>query len=207
MSKQEFELYLSLLGRFLRLNAGQRGEISDELRDHLEERLDELTSGGLSQEAAIRQALDEFGDAAELATHFTQLAHRRRRKILMRCTLASIAAASAVILISFAMWPADPGGDMVPRLVAQQPAAEGAGSFSGIFVDTPNPKSTRDPQREAVEAKLATSIEQLEFLETPLNEALEEIADQIKLDIFINETSLAEEGINGDEPAGPAHTK
>ncbi|MBT6487010.1 MAG: hypothetical protein HOK71_20365 [Planctomycetaceae bacterium] len=199
MSKQEFELYLSLLSRFLRLNAGQRSEISDELRDHLEERLDELTASGLSQEAAIRQALDEFGDAAELATHFTQLAHRRRRRILMRCTLASIAAASAVILISFAMWPADPGGNMVPRVVAQQPGAGRAGMGSGLG-DVAAPESTRDPQREAVETKLATKIEELDFDDIPLNDALQDIADQIELDIFINHSSLEEEGINGDEP-------
>ena len=34
----------------------------------------------------------------------------------------------------------------------------------------------------------------------PLNEALEEIADQIELDLYVNESSLEEEGINGDEP-------
>jgi hypothetical protein len=37
MSEREFELYLSLLSRFLRLNPNQREEIADELRDHLAE--------------------------------------------------------------------------------------------------------------------------------------------------------------------------
>ena len=117
----------------------------------------------------------------------------------MRCTLASIAAASAVILISFAMWPADPGGNMVPRVVAQQPGAGRAGMGSGLG-DVAAPESTRDPQREAVETKLATKIEELDFDDIPLNDALQDIADQIELDIFINHSSLEEEGINGDEP-------
>jgi hypothetical protein len=103
----------------------------------------------------------------------------------MRCTLASIAAASAVILISFAMWPADPGGNMVPRLAAQQPAVPNY-SPPGMGSEAPAaPESTRDPQREAVETKLATRIDELDFDNIPLNDALEEIADQIELDIFI----------------------
>ena len=95
MSEKDFELYLSLLSRFLRLKPGQRDEISDELRDHLEQRLDELTQQGHSREEAIRKALDEFGDAASLADHFTHIAHRRKRRLIMRCTLGSVGALSA----------------------------------------------------------------------------------------------------------------
>ncbi len=57
MSEREFEIYLSLLSRFLRLKPDQRGEIADELRDHLAERLEELTAEGLSREEAIQRAL------------------------------------------------------------------------------------------------------------------------------------------------------
>src|SRR5262249_30318716 len=105
MPENEFELYLSLLGRFLRLKPAQRGEIADELRDHLEARLDELSLQGLSREQAIRAALDEFGDAAELATHFTRIAQIRRRRLIMRCTAGSIAALGAMILMSWAFAP------------------------------------------------------------------------------------------------------
>ncbi len=42
MSEQEFDLYLKLLAKCLRLTSGQRELIADELRDHLEERLEEL---------------------------------------------------------------------------------------------------------------------------------------------------------------------
>ena len=56
MPEQDFELYLSLLSRFLRLKTAQRGEIADELRDHLEARLEELAARGLSRDEAIRAA-------------------------------------------------------------------------------------------------------------------------------------------------------
>ena len=124
MSEKEFELYLSLLSRFLRLTPGQREEIADELRDHLQHRLDELTAEGFSREDAVHRALEEFGDAAELATHFADLARRRRRRFLMRCTLGSIGAAAAVIFIAFAMWPPMPGANIPSRAEGQQPAAE-----------------------------------------------------------------------------------
>ena len=73
MSEHEFELYLRLLGKFLRLTPGQQADVADELRDHLEARLEELSRGGLSRDDAIRLALDEFGDAAHLADHFCLL--------------------------------------------------------------------------------------------------------------------------------------
>jgi hypothetical protein len=41
MSEQEFDLYLKLLAKCLRLTSGQREQIADELRDHLEERLED----------------------------------------------------------------------------------------------------------------------------------------------------------------------
>ena len=46
MSEHEFELYLRLLGKFLRLTPGQEADVADELRDHLEARLEELSRGG-----------------------------------------------------------------------------------------------------------------------------------------------------------------
>ena len=70
MSEEEFEGYLRLLARFLNLSDVQREVIAGELRDHLEQRLDELTARGVSREKAITMALDEFGDASALAGEF-----------------------------------------------------------------------------------------------------------------------------------------
>src|SRR6185369_7063618 len=105
MSESEFELYLELLGKFLRLRPGQRVEIADELRDHLEARLEELSRGGLSRAEAVRRALDEFGDAACLADHFSQLARERKKRFLMRCTLGTVSAAALVLIVVTSLWP------------------------------------------------------------------------------------------------------
>ena len=195
MSEKEFQLYLSLLGRFLRLRPGQRREIADELRDHLEERLEELSRRGLARDEAVRRALEEFGDAAELAAHFTQLAHRRRRRFLMRLSLGSIAAVTATILITSALWPPMPAVDVPPHAVAQQqkPPAREPGLLDGVPVLVPEdeaPNVRADDQQAAVEAKLDKRIEQINFDETPLKDALEFISDQIKVDILVTQKSL-----------------
>src|SRR5580704_12522542 len=120
MSEQEFELYLKLLAKCLRLTSGQREQIADELRDHLEERLEELARAGVPREKAVVQALDEFGDAAVLAAHFTTIARLKRRRFLMRLSLGSVGALTAALLIAFAFWPDNRAVRGPERIVAQE---------------------------------------------------------------------------------------
>src|SRR5688572_14276662 len=122
MSEREFDLYLSLLTRFLRLDPAQREQIADELRDHFEERFEELLESGLSREEAIRATLDEFGDAAGLAAHFSHIGNRRRRMI-MRCTFGTAAGLVAAVFLATTFWPDVPPVPGPARAVAQQPAA------------------------------------------------------------------------------------
>src|SRR5438445_3393934 len=106
MPEQDFELYLSLLSRFLRLKTPQRAEIADELRDHLEARLEELAAQGMARDQAIKAALEEFGDAAELAHHFTHAAHIRNRRLIMRFTFGTALALAFALVVATAFWPA-----------------------------------------------------------------------------------------------------
>jgi hypothetical protein len=120
MSEQEFDLYLKLLAKCLRLTSGQREQIADELRDHLEERLEELARAGVPREKAVVQALDEFGDAAVLAAHFTTIARLKRRRFLMRLSLGSVGVLTAALLIAFAFWPDNRAVRGPERIVAQE---------------------------------------------------------------------------------------
>jgi RND family efflux transporter MFP subunit len=120
MSEQEFELYLKLLSRCLNLTPGQREQIADELRDHLEQRLEELAQAGVPREKAVVQALDEFGDAAILAGSFASVARLKRRRFLMRLSLGSVGVLTAVLLIAFAFWPENRAVRGPERVVAQE---------------------------------------------------------------------------------------
>ncbi|HEV8000478.1 MAG TPA: efflux RND transporter periplasmic adaptor subunit [Planctomycetaceae bacterium] len=155
MSEQEFELYLKLLSRCLNLTPGQREQIADELRDHLAERLEELAEAGVPREKAVVQALDEFGDAAVLAGNFATVARLKRRRFLMRLSLGSVGALTAVLLVAFAFWPENRAVRGPERIVAQEkpiPAAPAAQKAA-----KPNPStSVQFPRTGAGIAESAT---------------------------------------------------
>jgi hypothetical protein len=119
MSDREFENYLTLIGRLLRLSSAQRAAIGEELRDHFESRLAELMDRGFSHEQAVQLALEEFGDAAGLAAQFSNITQTRKRKIIMRCTLASVVGLAATVLVALAVWPDNHAPKMIDSAAAQ----------------------------------------------------------------------------------------
>ena len=108
MSDHEFETYLTLLCRFLHLTADQREEIADELRDHLEQSVKAFEQTGMSHSQAIHRALDEFGDAASLASSFTKLNKEKRRKKMIRWSAASIITTAMCVIATSLFWPNNP---------------------------------------------------------------------------------------------------
>jgi len=176
MSEDEFELYLRLLGKFLRLRPGQRAEISDELRDHLESRLDELTQSGLDRTAAIERALDEFGDAASLADHFSKLVYERKRRLVMRCTLGTVAAAAAALMVGSMFWPQGPG--------AVGPAPQLA-QAEGQAAPPPAGAVAREAEQDrAVREKLEAAKMDCNFEQVPLSDVLTLLSEQIAVDVY-----------------------
>jgi hypothetical protein len=204
VSEKEFELYLSLLSRFLRLSPSQRAEVADELRDHLEERLEELTAAGLAREDAIRTALDEFGDAAELSTHFTQLARTRRRRLIMRITAGSALTAAAVLLLALFLQPEMPPQNVGARLVAQQdpePEVSESSANDEPAEGDPAPLIGRAAS-ERVEQKLQEPLDLVVPDDTTLGEALDMIAEAMQVDVLAQWARLGEEGIERDMQVG-----
>ncbi len=205
MSEKEFELYLSLLGRFLRLSPSQRLEIADELRDHLEERLEELIAEGLSRDEAIHQAIDEFGDASELATHFTHLARRRKRRLIMRLTAGTALTATAAILIASLLQPELPPQNAGGRVVAQQervedspPAYEEAQHVDETERENGRPALTTN---ESVEEKLKQPLDARIPDGTTLADALDFVSHEMQVDIYPDwDGALADEQIDRDMP-------
>ncbi|MCA9054845.1 MAG: hypothetical protein KDA75_13480, partial [Planctomycetaceae bacterium] len=159
MPEQEFELYLSLLGKLLKLNSNQTASIRDELRDHMEQRLEELADQGVERTAAIRLALDEFGDAASLADDFARLARDRRRRRMLRWTLAGSVTAAAALLLTFAFWPV---GARLPQSITVQ--ADDAVAFVNS-VKADNNQATTTPLFADTEP---SCVDPARFLPEPL---------------------------------------
>jgi len=195
MSEHEFELYLRLLGKFLRLTPGQQADVADELRDHLDARLEELSRGGLSRDDAIRLALDEFGDAARLADHFTHIVRQKRRKLIMRCTVGTVAVSAVALFVASAFWPHDAqnpgaGAPAAARAADKAEAKEHAADAKpAATVVAPFAESEQD---RLLRDKLANTPHECHFSETPLADVLTDFSVRLEIDIYAPATQFSE---------------
>lgn len=122
MSEHEFEIYLELLARTLKLSDAQRRSISAELRDHMEQRLDELTAKGIDRDRAIRAALNEFGQANALAHDLSRSSTQHKRSSIMKTSLGTLVAGCLIaLLFTYALPDNKPGVPQNPATQAQQP--------------------------------------------------------------------------------------
>lgn len=209
MPEREFELYLSVLSRMLRLTEQQKHAISDELRDHMEERFEELVRSGMNRDDAIRQALDEFGDAAGLAVDFTNVSRKRIRRIVMRSTVAvaSIAAVCAFFLTD--VDPDQPGLPGPGQIVAQSSTAS-----DELSTDTSDESSNEGGKQpatpifkpidfvvagEVVAHAFLNEPTGGEFADTPLEDVFDFLANRhnvsILLDMMALDTDVIETGM------------
>jgi hypothetical protein len=210
MSHQEFENYLALLARLLRVGPRERQRVAEEFRSHMEDRLDDLLARGMPRDEAVRQALEEFGDAAGLAAQLVSINRHRRNRWLMRLTTASVAAVILVAAGIVTFWPGNNAGPGPARTVAQDPAKPQPGKA--------DPNQPVDPFAPPAAAPVVTSVapaaEQptttladklngrtdAEFVETPLKDAIEFLASKSDLQIILKAKRLEEAGINVDQP-------
>lgn len=186
MSESEFEAYLALLLKSLRLRKGQSHEVTDEMRDHLESRFQELRAAGVDRAEAIRVALGELGGVSELAEQFTRLAKIRRRRLIMRCTIASSLVVACVLLLSVSLVPPVPDGPGAPPAVAQEEAPKQAAPESG--------SSAEQAAIAALDEKLSQVVE-VEF-RVPLEDAILSLGKQINADLLIDSKAIEEAGID-----------
>jgi len=213
MSDREFENYLTLLASLLRLDPKQRGEISAELRSHLEDRLDELMARGLSREEAVKRALAEFGDAAGLAGQFVAINRNRKRRWLMRMTTFSIAATVLVATGIAIFWPGRNAGPGAAAVIAQGPAdIDPFGAPKGIqtdpFAQAPAAAEKNDAiVRTNVPSSAAKRIEReldktcdTDFVETPLKDVIAYLQEMRAIPIVLSLKKLEEASVSPDTP-------
>lgn len=200
MPEREFEIYLSVLSRLLKLDEQQKSAIADELSDHLEERFEELVRSGLDRDEAIQQALDEFGDASGLAIDLTRVSQKRIRRIVMRSSLAT----AALLLIGFG-WaflfpPAEVELEMKTKLVAQDSPAPSDESAVSREVPATGGKISLDQDSSDFDAPFLQNQIVVSFVETPLNEALQYISGEAGVPVLLDTVAVEEAGMLIDEP-------
>lgn len=192
MSEPEFEAFLRQMALSLGLSNTQKQSVAAELRDHLEQRLEELTRQGVSREDACQRALAEFGDAVTLAHDFTLPQQRLRRRQTMRYTVSSVAIVVTTFVMASFYWPVqrpEPFGQTVAQseatasVVAKPPAVDAA-----------------DAQRAEIEAKLSDRTIGLAFEDTPFTDAIQFIASELDIDIVLDRPVFEDNGIDLSNP-------
>ena len=208
MDHREFDNYLTLLASLLRIRGEQREVIAQELRAHLEDRLDDLLDRGVDRDTAVQMALEEFGDAAGLAANFSLLTRNRRRRWIVKVTTFSTAALVLLAIGVMAMWPDQRPGPAPQRANAQLkppvlPEAQIALPPANAAKTPAATGTARTVKGEPAEGALQEKLAQrhtAEFVETPLNDVLNFLADAADVQIFINRKALESEGLALDAP-------
>ncbi|MCI0361115.1 MAG: permease prefix domain 1-containing protein [Planctomycetaceae bacterium] len=193
MSDHEFDNYLALLSRLLKLGKKQRDAIAGELRSHLEDRLEDLVARGVPRDEAVRQALEEFGDAAAMAAEFVSLSGNKRKRWIMRITTASVAAIVLIAAGIFTFWPGGNAGPGAAKLIAQ--------------AQQPDTKAEPAGDDKATEHRKAVAIKDVldrrmafDFIEKPLTSVANQLEKQTGITIYVNARKLEEAGVNVDTP-------
>ncbi|WP_254512722.1 permease prefix domain 1-containing protein [Anatilimnocola floriformis] len=191
MNPHEFDNYLTLLTSLLRIRGEQRDVIAQELRAHLEDRLDDLLARGVDRDTAVRMALEDFGDAAGLAANFSLLVRNRRRRWFVKVTSYSTAVLVLLALGVIAIWPERRPGPAPPQAQAQAVAKNGP--------QIPEQGPTKPTADNSLSDKLALRVT-AEFSQTPLEDVLAFLADTSDVQMFINRKALESEGLELSAP-------
>ncbi|MDA7978957.1 MAG: permease prefix domain 1-containing protein [Pirellulales bacterium] len=188
MSEREFDAYLKLLGGLLQLAPSQREQIAVELRDHMEDRLEALLAAGVPRDKAIGQALEEFGDVAALAASFRQIAWNRKRRWIMRCTIASVLGMLGIILAAAALWP---GGSTGPGVLAQAQAQSNEEALTGDL-------NSQDA-RSALTRERLSQMTTANFTDVPLGAVLPMVFNQLGIQYYLDRAEIEMNGIDLEE--------
>ncbi|MFQ5805748.1 MAG: permease prefix domain 1-containing protein [Phycisphaerae bacterium] len=183
MSHEDFEAYLTLLSRFLRLNTQQREEIRRELRAHLEDALEDEVAGGVGRKEALLHVLDDFGDAAELAARFSKL--QRRRRWLMQGTMAAACIGFVVLALSVFSPDSTAPSAVVPSMAQAEDQAQTSQDTS---------------EGQSIRRALATNIGEIDFEDAPLDQVLDWLNTFMKINLHVQWRQLESAGIQRDVP-------
>ena len=186
MSNEEFENYIALVSRLLQLRGKQRDQISVELRDHLQTRAAELESEGQTKQAALRQAIEEFGDAAAMAKNFQSVQNHKRQRWMMRFSTFAIAGVFLAALFTMSMWPGE------ARFGAPETSIAKTFDDPAKVVQAPEKKPlvSDSAKRDAATEKALESPMNIEYEEVQFADVMAELEKWSGLNFILDETAI-----------------
>lgn len=133
--RDEIDAWLDVFVRLLRFPEIERASVREELESHLRERVRDLLLVEADEPAAKRRAIEELGDAADLADRFVAAQKTPSRRRLMN---AMVIAAAGAALVTSIVAVTNPGGQ--PKSAVFEPVAQHAPApsvESHVFDKTP----------------------------------------------------------------------
>ena len=201
MSESEFDKYLALLTSLLRLDTAQRESIAGELRDHMEDRLQELLDEGFDHHRAVTIALEEFGDAAGLAAQFVSVSRHQRKRWIMRFTTASAIGMASIVVLALMLWPDPAQVPVATHAMAQDIVEDGGdGTDSAKPARRHSGEPTIEENNKATDRKLAKRIS-ADFIETPFSDVIGYLSEITDTSFYLNKRALEEHGFDDDSAA------
>lgn len=184
-SRDPIAEWLDVFTSLLALPPADRGRIRDELEDHLRMRVDDLLIVGMSEPEAVRKAVSELGETAELADRFKAARTSTRRRRIMQTALIGTASL-ATIFGAMTLW-SSPNGS-----TGQAPAGQldAAAEIEAVFVQ-PELDHTMDESLGA----------------GTLGEALAAIGDNLGVSTYVHRSAFAPWGIDSETQISPLPTK
>jgi len=187
MSNEEFENYIALVSRLLQLRGKQREQISVELRDHLQTRAIELESEGHSKQASLRQAIEEFGDAAAMAKNFQTVQDLKRRRWMMRFSTFAIVGVFLAALFTMSMWPSDARFGSPETSIAKTVGDEAP---TQVVSPKGKPLISVSAKRDAATEEALESACTIEYDENQFSEVMAELSERFRLNFILHQTAM-----------------
>ncbi|MEX0876960.1 MAG: permease prefix domain 1-containing protein [Phycisphaerales bacterium] len=162
--------WLDVLTSMLSLPASQRAQVRDELEDHLRSRVDDLLIAGKPEPEAIRTAIAELGETAQLARHITSANRTPKsfRRFAMNATFFVLAGSILTAGVSM----------MMPSAPQQQTSNTGSESVVAIDKEPSDESSFDSFTVDVRDATVAEFIQQIDRnIERPLIVHWELISD------------------------------
>ncbi|HVP73400.1 MAG TPA: polysaccharide biosynthesis/export family protein [Phycisphaerales bacterium] len=142
------DAWLSVVSRLMHLPEKTRRDICNELREHLRERVRDLLLGGSDERAAVRTAIEELGETAQLARRFEAADRPRGRRLLMHATLM-LATGGAIAAAIMTFSPNHGESRNAARFGESTVVAEPPKSLTNARITLPDGTTLRDAVQSA----------------------------------------------------------
>lgn len=144
--------------------------VRDELESHLRERIRDLEVTGLGEDDAVRCAVNELGDVAELARRYREATSFPRRRLLMNLSMFAMAGAAVIVGVATLSQPAD-----------------------SLRVSVFTPAQPTPQEQSALSRKFEAG-----FTQTPLKDVFAFVGDAIGMPLTVSWHALDEQGVAPD---------